>query len=921
MSFKDITLDHSRGLLSLDGAELPLRPKTLAVLAALVERQGEVVSQEELRRMVWGVSHGSHAGPKQCIRELRRLLSTSHEGTDLIETVGRQGYRLARRIHLRNETSALPPEDRALCVGRAQELEALNDKASAAWGGQRAVVLVSGEAGAGKTRLVETFIASLPQRTPLWTVRGQALAHPGAREPYGLLLDALSELGAGPEGDTLARLLPKVAPTWAALLPGSDAPWDTAPFSVDPDKPATMRREFTALMERLTRGRPGVLLLEDLHWADPSTLAWLVTWGLQRTPARLLVLGTYRDEEVDRTSEMSEALGQLSRQSDVLSVALGGLDAAAVAAYLAQRFPGHQFPPALAEAVFRRTEGHAILVDEAVDHWLMQGHVGYDGLRWQLKTTPEDLVSGLAPSIRTLIESDRVSRLSPEERALLETASVAGQTFSAPDLADDQHALEAAERQLENLARNHRFISHAGLNVRPDGSVATRYAFRHALHHAALYEGLPAANRQGTHRRIGLRLEAGHGPAVSEIAPTLADHFERGADWSRAAHYRTISGQQALERGAASDAEEQFHKALALHARSAETDREAQRSELHALLGLAASLTSSQGFTGTALREIYDRAGLLATRVSDPAGTIPVLAGLWNDLVTRAELDRAKSVANGLVALADNAPAQLAMTAHNAIGQTHFFAGALHACPARISATLEIARSGEADGANILLVEDPEVVCHQYAACFCEMRGQETEAEYHIAAATTRAERLGQPFAQAQALWAGAVCARLRGDARLCLIRSEALIALCHRENVTFWEPSGQMLAWWAQAMQGEASGVSRIEAGMKAYAAIDMRLTMPFNLGLLAEVAARQGEAEKGLHAIRRAYACERMTGERWYSAELHRFHARLAEGCGRHDIARRALGRAIADAKLQGSFAFRDRAAKYLASLSAHS
>lgn len=903
MGCTDISLDLSRGLLMLEGTELSLRPKTLAVLAVLVEHQGDIVSQDDLRRMVWGASHGSQAGPKQCIRELRRLLAASETHGDLIETVGRQGYRLRQPIPLCNAPESPAPEETALCVGRATELETLRDRADAAWRGHRAIALIAGEAGVGKTRLLETFIDSLPRRTPIWTVRGQALAHPGAREPYGLLLDALSQLVSGPEGETLARLMPKAAPSWAAQFPGPDARRAAPPLSADRNKPATMRREFTDLMERLTRSRPGILVLEDLHWADASTLAWLATWGLQRTPARLLVLGTYRDEEVGRAADLSDTLGQLARQSEVRSVMLGGLDAAAVAEYLGHRFPNNHFPPEVARTLHHHTEGHAILVGETVDHWQMQGHVRQGGTGWRLDTAPEALVSAIAPSIRSLIESDRVSRLTAHERALLETASVAGQSFSAIDLADDQRGLETAERQLEHLARHRRFIAHAGLSTRPDGTVATRYTFRHALHHAALYEGLPAANRQGTHRRIGLRLEAGHGAAVAEIAPTLADHFERGADWPRAARYRTLAGQRALERGAAAEAEDQLRQALDLHVRSASTAPEAQRSELHALLGLAAARTMSEGFTDAELRDIYDRAGHLARHVGDPATTVPVLAGLWNDLVTRADLGRAESVAHGLLALAANAPDQMRMTAHNAIGQTYFFSGQLALCTDHVAAVLCLAQQDTADAANALLVEDPEVVCHQYAACLSELQGDPEAADRHIAAAKARATRLNQPFAQAQALWAEAICARLRGNAPQCQIHAEALVTLCAREEMTFWAPTGEMLAGWAQAMQGHPAGLRRIDEGLAAHDAMDMQLTGPFMLGLLAEAAAHHDAPERSLHALRRAFALQRRTGERWYSPELLRLAAQLAERCGRTDLARRAAQRADREAHRRGT------------------
>ncbi len=903
MISEDIKVNLCEGILLCGEVPVRLRPKTLFVLVALIEQQGEVVSTAYLRRMIWGNGPGNEAGPKQCIRELRRMLVDNAQDTGLIETVGRRGYRLTRPIPLIGDAYEGHVAASAVrCLGRDKELEALSERAAAAKRGRRAIALISGEAGAGKTRLLEAFEASLLQRTPLWIARGQAIAHPGAREPYGLLIDVLTQLMAGPEGTTLARLLPLIAPSWCKQQLGRR--FETE--ALDRTRHNSMLREFSELMERLTRGRSGVLVLEDLHWADPSTLAWLAAWGLQRTPARLLVLGSFRDDELDRAGTLATTLGQLSRQPDYRLITLDGLDESAVSGYLAERFQGNAFPHDLAQALAQRTEGHAMLVDAAADVWQSQGLVQQSEAGWMLSSSPKGLVAAIAPSVRTLIETERTSRLLAGERSLLEAASVVGPTFSAIDLADDRDGVEAAERQLEHLARNRRFITHAGLSQRPDGTVATRYAFRHALHQEALYDGLPAANRQGMHRRVGLRLEISHGHSAGEIAPVLADHFERGADWPRAAHYGVQSGRRAQARGASIDAVEQFRRARDLLTRGSgigTTKHEVDRAtELDALLGLGAALIVSDGFTADELREVYRRAGQLAAEVGDPATTIPVLAGLWNDHLTRAELTRAEDLALGLQTLADQAPAHMAMVAHNAVGQTRFFTGALQACTPEISAVLEIAPRHAGQDGNGLFGEDPEVVCRQYAACVAELNGTSAEAERHLAAGSERADRLGAAFGRAQMLWCGAVCARLRSDIELTRDRAEALVALCRTEAVPVWGDAGEMLAGWAQAMSGDTTGASRIEQGLSAFNAMGVKITLPFCHGLVAEVAGSMGHPAAGMNALRQAFAIVRASGERWYLPELHRLRASLAQKTGRSDIALRAHAHAKLLAQAQG-------------------
>lgn len=904
-----IELDIAGGTLLRGNEAKPLRPKTLAVLVALIERQGEVVSQNELRRLVWGDRHGAEAGPKQCIRELRRLLDDSADGADFIETVGRQGYRLLAPITVRGGKA--PEPDALLCVGRAAEYNVLRDRAGAARRGNRAIALIAGEAGAGKTRLADSFLAALPGHGPLWVARGQAIPHPGAREPYGPLLEALSQLVSGPAGATVRRLLRERAPSWADQLPGAEARRDPVDIDLAQPRPDPMLREFCDLMEELTRTLPGILVLEDLHWGDPSTLAWLSAWASRRGPARLLILGTYRFDELDRAGDLATTVSHLQRFPDTTILTIAGLGERAVAEYLAARFPAHRFPPDLAGCLADRTEGHAILIDAAVSQWLAQGDITREDGTWRLARPAGDLVTAIAPSVQGFIDAE-VDRLEPSERRLLERASVAGPVFSPIDLADDRDALEEAERQLDQLARNRRFIEPSGLSHRPDGTMAARYAFRHSLHHEALYAAIPPANRQGLHRQIGTRLEAALHAGAEDSASTLADHFERGADWPRAALHRGVSGRRALGRGAAQEAASQLRQALDFHARCPDPDDTLRAAELRTLLGLGAALIVSDGFTGEELGTVYHRANALAAQSGEAASVIPVLAGLWNYHVSRADMVRAADLALGLQDLAGEAPDHIAMAAHNAVGQTRFFTGDFLACLPRIEAVLEIGRQSAQHGIAALFGEDPIVVCHQYAACVTRILGRDCEAEAHLAAGLDRAESLGQPFARAQMLWAHALVARERGDREAVLIHATALVDLCDDAGIPFWRPAGQVLAGWARAMEGDARGLDLIDEGIAGYDAMNTRIVLPYWLALKAECVALHGDPFAGVMALRRAFATLRATGERWYEAELHRIWAALAIGAGKPASARRALDRAAAVARAQGALAFADRAAR---------
>ncbi|UFI03707.1 AAA family ATPase [Roseibium aggregatum] len=904
-----VELDVSRGELLRDGEVVRLRPKTLAVLVELHAREGEVVSQQELRHLIWGQQHGRETGPKQCIRELRRLLGDSAETPGFIETVGRQGYRLVGEITVLNsgtETTGTAP----LCVGRTTELQSLADCAAAVRAGKRIVSLVAGEAGSGKSRLVETFAATLPRTADFWSARGQCIPHPGAREPYGPLIEIVTQLAEGASRKRVLRLLEDVAPSWRDLLPQLRSGREPAPLPtrLTDTHPDSMLRELTALMERLSQQQPGVIILEDLHWADQSTLAWLLSWAQRRAPARTLVVGTYRFDELDKSGDLQTTLHYLQRVQDFSPITLDGLDETAVADLLKRRFPDHRLPASLAGELRRRTEGHAILVDAIIDQWHRDGVLESSENRQAPEQDITEIVSAISRGAGKFIAGE-IGRLDPYERQLLDIASVAGIRFSAAMLSDERLEVEKGEAVLDRLASVRRFIQRAGVMAWPDGTQATRYVFRHALYQEALYDAIPAANRQGLHERIGSRLETAFKSRTGEIASTLADHFERAADWKRAAVHRGLAGLTALERGAITDAAAQFRQALVSFA-ACEPDPEMHTAECRTLLGLGAALIVGDHFTTDELRDVYERAATLAGRTNDPTTIVPALAGLWNHHLTKADLAAADELAKGLDDLAEDAPALYAMVAHNAVGQTRFFRGDLAACLPHINAVCSAYGTNHGAEASVLFGEDPGIVCRQYAACVHQLLGQSEHAERLYAEGMTLTDTLEQPFGRAQMLWAGALIAREREDPVRVLERATALIETCEAAAIPFWRPYGDLLAGWAQVVLGNASGLQQIHEGLNAQAAMDVTLTRPYGLSLYAEATSRCGSPAEGLKALASAFKIIRRTGERWHEADLHRLWALLSVQTGRTRNASSALRRAIRVARTQNAVTYEKRA-----------
>jgi predicted ATPase len=300
---------------------------------------------------------------------------------------------------------------------------------------------------------------------------------------------------------------------------------------------------------------------------------------------------------------------------------------------------------------------------------------------------------------------------------------------------------------------------------------------------------------------------------------------------------------------------------------------------------------------------------------------MPVLCGLWNYFLTRADFEQVQSLAGELSALIDRSEAgECLLPAHNALGQTHLFMGApalalghVDAGPARCDL-----RPGHHSVSQY--GEDPVLVCHMYAALTDWLLGLPGRAQQRIDAGLRRADELAQPFGMAQILWAGLIVALGRGDLAGLVPQARRLIELCEREDLGVWLAGGRILSGWAMADQGRpAAGIVSIQQGLEAWEATGSALIRPYYLALLAQAEARRGRFEAGLGVVSEALETAERTGERWYEAELHRLQATLRVQLDGTETAEADAGlqRALAVARGQQARALELRAAISLARL----
>jgi predicted ATPase/DNA-binding winged helix-turn-helix (wHTH) protein len=858
-----------------------LRPKTFALLCYLVAHPGQLLTKAALLEALWPEMVVSEVVLSVCIRELRQALGDDARAPRFIETVYRRGYRFIGSLPTVHASapctaSPVPPP---LLSGREGALDALHCALATALTGVRQLLFVTGEAGLGKTALVEAFLTALEASGPLWIGCGQCLDHYGAGEAYLPVLEALGRVCRGPSGQEVVALLGQQAPTWLVQMPGLVRAADLATLQRR-SAGATQDRmlwELAEALERLTARQPLLLVLEDLHWSDASTLDLLAMLARRREPARLLLLGTYRvPDALQRGHPLHTVHHELQRHGQCGELPLPLLTEVAVAAYLTRRFPDAGLSAGLAHLVHQRTEGNPLFMVTVVEDWVRRGWLVQANAGWTLQAELAAVASTVPESLRKMLEQ-QLERLSPVEQRVLAVGSVAGATFSATAVAAGlAHEVVEVEDWCAGLARRQQWLEACGEQRWPDGTVAGGYRFLHALYQEVAYQRLPAARRVQLHRRIGEREEAGYRPQVRERAAELAMHFTRGQDTHRAVRYLQYAGENALQRSANPEALQHLTQGLALLATLPETPaRMHQELDLQVALGQAWSATKSHG--APEAKQAYTRARTLCAQVGETPQLLPTLWGLWRFYNARLALLTVRELGEQLVQLAEReADPTHRMAAYTALGQTWLGFGDYAAARkyleqgiALIDQTTQrtlVLRHGEAPGVRCLAVVASTLWCLGYPAQALR-RSQEALAQ-----------GLTHPYSLATAEFYAIGLHYCRREASAIQVHTDALLALATTQRFPQWVAHGTFWQGWILAVQGQSlAGLAQMHQGLAAIMATGQRVTRMRYLVLLAETAMHAGQGAEGLSLLSEIRATLEESKEDTWLVEAHRIQGEL--------------------------------------------
>jgi serine/threonine protein kinase/tetratricopeptide (TPR) repeat protein len=811
-------------------------------------------------------------------------------------------------------------------VGRDAELDAMMHAFEKAQRGKGQLIAVSGEAGMGKTTLVESFIQRLDQGgTPVRVGRGRCSERLAGSEAYLPMLEVLDSLQRNEQLGSLSRLIRALAPSWyVQIMPPAANDSSAARLAAETvgGSQERLKREIAALLEEVGRIQPVVLCFDDVHWADPSTTDLIGYLARRLEGLRVLIVVTARPSELAQARHPFLALKlDLVARRLCREITPGCLDEAAIDRYVALQFPEHAFPKVFASVIRHRTDGNPLFMADLLRDLRRRQVLRQHDSRWIVAEDLSALERELPESVRSLIER-KMAALDDADRRLLAAASVQGVDFDSAIVAaaldlDEEHV----EDGLERLQREHALVRFIDEFENADGSLTLRYRFSHHVYYNAFYDSLRATRRVALSRSIAEKLVQRTGDQPGERAADIALLFEVARDGIRAAEYWNRAAQAAARLYAHDETARLAKRGLTLLEKVPEgPERAATELGLQMTYGLA--IKTSQGYAVAEVGKSYSRARELCRQV-DPARVIPVLIGLNAHHIVSGEVRTAYDVALEMTALFERlGDPNLRMIGEWSTGATLFHLGDLEAAHEHLGRGLELYDPAFHTPRVWQTGIEPGIFCRCEFARTLTLRGLPNQGLACVREAVAQARVVDHPTPLAFALLFEAFIYIAQRKPQDVLRTYEELSSVCHRHGI-----AQEML--WAAPLRARAlielgetaNGLLELEAGLAAQTMTRSTLLRPYYLLLFAGALLRAERHDDAQHALDEAAMITEATSQHAYDSEHARLQGTLISARrGPADDAERAFQNGVAIARRQGARWLELRAARAYADFLVH-
>ena len=755
-------------------------------------------------------------------------------------------------------------------VGREGEVKKIVDCWENVKNSQGQVLLIIGEAGMGKSRLLQAFNERIEDEPHTWMIcRGSSYYQ---NTPFYPVIDLLqrqlefdskdsSDMKINKIEDAMSQYgfpLPEAVPFLAYLL-SIPTPDHYPPISMTAKKQKQHILEILLTwLLKISEQQPLIFVMENLHWVDPSTLEHLTQLMDHGSKARILIIFTFRPQ-----INVPD-----STQSQLIEIMLERLSHKQIVAMVKELAGGKDFPAEVLHQLIRMTDGVPLFVEELTKMILESGILKEDNGRYKLNGTMSHL------AIPATLQDSLMARLDQlgSYKEVVQLAATIGRDFSyelIKELSPLDH--EVLQQELTKLVK-------AGVLHQEGVPPKSQYSFQQALIQDAAYHSVLKGTRQKYHQRIGKVLEK-RSSEDNRIHPEIiAHHYTEGGLTEEAISCWLKAGQMATQRSANLEAINHLNKGLSL-VHSLPDSKERNNRELTLQVALGVPMTATKGFAAQEVENVYARARELCQHLGDKAQLFRVLRGLWLFYLVRAELKTAHEIGMVLLGLADKAQeSSLILQANLVLGLTLFYLGEFKLAKKHFEQGIEIYNPKEHQELAYVYGDDPGVVCLTYSALVLWMLGYPDQAIKRDQEALTLAKDISHPFSLAVSLNFSARLHQCRRDGDTTLERAEATTRLSSEQGFTHWLTTGKILQGWAMAQKGKkGEAIDMMREGLSAWQAMGAEVSGPHCISLLAEVYGRVGQPDKGLDILLQAFEMVEKNGERLYEPELHRLKGEL--------------------------------------------
>jgi adenylate cyclase len=812
-----------------------------------------------------------------------------------------------------------PRKPRHILVGRHGEFVKLRALLDSTVKGSGLLVLITGEPGIGKTTLVEDFLAEqLESQRTCAIGRGASSERLAGTEGYLPLLDALEDLLRN--RPILGPLMRRVAPNWYDQVwrDSNEHAASTSPGQVKAASRELLNRELVSFLEEASFAFPIVLFLDDLHWADESTMDLLALVSTYFRSSRILILASYRPEEMRLNHErFSQVALDLQARGRCRIIDLAFLEIADVDAYLSLEFPQNDFPAVFPRLVHDRTEGNPFFMVEVVRYLRDKHVISQAGDIWSLSERLPDIERDLPQTVIGMLKR-KIDLLADTDRRLLAAASVQGFEFESIVVARTLSAdTSEIEERLDALYRIHGFVQPLGERELPEGTIAARYRFVHFLYYGAFYDALQPARKASWSAAAAEALVHYHQNQTGEIAAQLAFLYESARDFSQASHYFSIASENATKICAYHEGELLARRGLRMLENTAHTPIRAQK-ELDLQLKLGMPLLPTKGYGNVEVQRIYDRAHRLCVELGENPHLFPALWGLQVYYTARMDIPAASDITSQLLRFVQTSqdPTVL-LVAHLGVGAFRYGSG-------DFEQALEHFRYCRNDNAAIRIQAakryglDAGSLMRGYISRTLWMMGYTDECLNPLEESLTLARSMGHATTLSFVNAIAATTWQNLGHVDHVDAFAQELTQQGVEHGFGPWLAQADFFAGWVRTKRERdpAPGLEMMRKGLADYRATGTELFLPHGYSSLSCLYEQLGLFDDGLEVIREAFSlpCLKLPTPIFYSPELLRIKGDLLAATGSTEEAEALLRQALEIARQQRARTFELRTATSL-------